>query len=371
MASGLGDVGSGAVFDPAIGEGALLQAVARRWPSATLAGADIDPVAVARVREHFPGWQVSQANALERRSRSGSYAWREARRKGVDYVVINPPFSFRGYGGSRIEYRGEIFLATPAMAFLAIVLEELRPRKRVSAVLPAGSLRGERDRELLETIRVDWHLDVTHELPRGAFPDVSASTTVLVVRPREAVEDEGPKAEIAPVRLRGTCGCVDIVRGRVPVHLSTLTADAGGVPWIHTTHLREGAVRSSEQSALLDRATIGSLVIVPRVGKFVRSKIALSAASRAVLSDCVFGLRSLSVPPEILRDDLHARSELLSGNYIGTGAPHLTIRRLTDFLLEIGYSPRHVPASADAPPCSCAASMTPATVFAVDGKARP
>lgn len=340
------------VFDPAMGDGSLLAAIERRTPLSEIVGADIDPGVVARVHAAHPDWRVSVADALLPRSRAASHAWRRAMDGDVDYVLLNPPFSFRGYGGVDVDYAGVAARATPAAAFVALCLGYVRPTRGLVAVLPAGSLRGERDRALWRRIASDWRVEVVGDLPRGSFAGVAASSQIVCFRPGETLRpacDSG-----MPVRDSEVCGCVDVIRGRVPVaRHQTHSDDELGELWIHTTSVRQHEVQALGTGLPAAVATTGPFVTMPRVGRFDAGKIAVFQGQRAVLSDCVYALRPLGLPLEIFLDDIIARSDELAAQFLGTGAPHMTLGRLADFLVRLGYDPRFVPASATAEPCSC------------------
>ncbi len=341
------------VFDPAVGDGSLLEAITRVAPSSSLIGADIDPAIVKRLRCRHPQWTVSLADALSPRSRSASHAWQRASSEDIDYVVVNPPFSFRGYGGVTVEYAGETSRATPASAFVALCLEKVRPIRGLIAVLPAGTLAGERDRELWQRIRENWVINVVGQLPRGSFSGVAASSQVVSLTPGSTTPATAASGPVS--RVQSVCSCVDVVRGRVPVarHESSPKAE-GGEQWIHTSLLRDHVVQSATTGLGRDLATVGPFVVLPRVGKFYVDKIAEFDGERAVLSDCTYGVRPVTLPIQILLDDIDARSAELAVEYVGTGAPHITFRRLVEFLRRLGYNPRRIPASVPSAPCTCA-----------------
>lgn len=345
----------GTVFDPAMGEGALLKAIGQRWPEAHLLGADLDASVVNRARSENTLWTVSQGDALNPRSRRTSSAWRTVRAEGVDYVVMNPPFSFRGFGGPTLDLEGVVHRPTPAMAFLISALVEARPRRGAIAILPQGTLKGERDRALQEWLTRAWTLEVVEELPRGTFPGVSASTVLVRVRP-------GDSRTIAPLdvlpprtpRSPRVCVCVDLIRGRVPVARRRLPARASeAVKWAHTTTLRNNMNISDELSDRVDQATLGPLVLLPRVGRFDPKKVAILGPEPIVLSDCLYALRPRSGDAASLAGAILDHHWRLSDFFLGTGAPHMTISRLTEFAAELGYVARHVPASSGLLPCSC------------------
>lgn len=339
------------VFDPAAGEGALLEAFVATMPDAVVIAADLNQATVRTLRTAHPTWELGCADAVNERSRAASVPWKAARSRGVDVVLMNPPFSFRGHGGDVVMFAGNRYRATPAVAFVATALEQLRPRVGLYAVLPRGAIEGERDRSLWSSIAGSYDVEVHAELPRGSFPSATATTVVVSISPAVA----GPRLVVSskPARaLHPDCVCVEIIRGRLPVAMAS-SVGAGLTPWLHTRDVRESQAIVRWVDLPRSSASPGPMLVLPRVGKFDARKLAISTRSRIALSDCLYGLR---VPTGRL-DDLLLRlldsSDALSARYFGTGAPHLTIRRLMDHLQSLGLAPRHVSASSEAGACRC------------------
>lgn len=337
------------VFDPAAGEGALLDALAQRMSRAAIIGADIDRATVRELRYVHPSWRLGVADMFNPRSRARSLPWRLAREIGVDIVVMNPPFSFRGYAGEVIEYAGRRYNATPAVAFVATAIQELRPRLGLYAILPRGAIDGERDRELWSSIARRHSLRVHGELPRGSFPSAAATTLLVSLSP--APTTPRLMTSMPPVVAQNhACSCVEIVRGRLPAAIAT-SAATGLIPWLHTRDVRESQAIARWVDLPRAAATPGPLLVVPRVGKFNLGKLAIVARPRIALSDCLYGLRRPQGDLEGLLKMLQDSVDSLGARYFGTGAPHITIPRLVEHLRSLGFSPRHV--SADGEPESC------------------
>ena len=82
------------------------------------------------------------------------------------------------------------------------------------------------------------------------------------------------------------------------------------------------------------------MVLLPRVGQPKRTKVAQYLNCNVfMLSDCVIALRCHSSEAvELLWKDIQANWSLLEQEYVGSGARYITNRRLSDFLLRLGYS---------------------------------
>lgn len=353
------------VFDPAAGEGALLEAFVEEMPDAAVIAADIDRATVRALRISHPTWMLGAADAVNERSRAASAPWKAASSRGVDVVLLNPPFSFRGYGGEVVDFAGSQYRATPAVAFVATALEQLRPRVGLYAVLPRGAMDGERDRKLWSSIAATYDVRVHAELPRGSFPSVTATTVLVSISPATA----GPRLVAVRAQVDSdvsdrSCRCVEVVRGRVPTSLAK-SAGAGLTPWLHTSDVRDFQATVRWVDLPRDVATPGPMLVLPRVGRFDARKVAVVRRSRVALSDCLYGLRV----PQGRLDDLFrvliANADRLGERYFGTGAPHLTIARLMDHLECVGLIGRHVSAASEPRVCQCSSEL-PITAIGMD-----
>lgn len=345
------------VFDPAMGAGSLLRAADAAVSGLEIIGGDVDAAVVREVARAQPHWNVSRADIYSERSRRSSAAWRLARQK-VDIVLINPPFSYRGRQHKIVTLSGETYSATPAMAALALSIDDVRPKLGVAAVLPVGTLRGQTDADLWSAIRREFDVDIVRMLPRGSFPDVTASSVLVSLRLRggevpQAVPVVASEGAARSVRRYIQCRCVEVVRGRVPNAVSK-TDRLGNVPYVHTTNLRRGELAADFGHSIAALATAGPLLLLPRVGRFYLDKLVVSEASRLVLSDCVIGIRAAGmVQLERIKGELSHPSMSFEKSYAGTGAPHISLRSVMLTISSLGYVPRHVPASAGPFQCLC------------------
>lgn len=348
------------IFDPTMGAGALLNAAVEQSRAGQLAvmGCDIDKRAVSQVRTVRPDWEVDRADIFSEGSRRQSRVWRAAKRTGVDAVMMNPPFSFRGGHRKVVSFLGENFSLTPAVAALAIVLNEVKASQGVGAILPAGSLRTETNAVFWEALERVYELKVSQELPRGSFPDAKASSLLLTVKERRKAASRLKGLRHAEPSGHGhyrsqACACVEVIRGRVQTS-KKIEPGRDSVPFIHTTSLRNGVAHQGEirRPALL--ATEGPMILLPRVGRFSYEKIVIVDARPFVLSDCVIALRTAdSHSLETLHSALLDPAFGLEDEYGGTGAPYITMKLLISKLAKAGFAPRHVPASGTTFSCTC------------------
>lgn len=351
----------GAILDPSVGQGALLAGVERRFRRRVeLYGMDIDQNATSILSKSNPHWNLGRVNFLSERSRRSSSVWNSVRKNvPLAAVVLNPPFSYRGGAGLACRYRGFDGLLSPAAAFVAVVLQELRPIFGVWAVLPNGILAGRRCREFWEEVEKTHIVRIEQVLPSTAFVGARANTSIVSIIPR--IAPLGSQSGVTPtgethllVNQSGVCRCVEVVRGRVPTYKSWPVRECD-TPFLHTPDILSRNQRAT-RLAPSQLATTGEFVLLPRVGNPVPLKIGIHrGAYPVVLSDCVYALRPVN---QSAVSDFHriilASSSNFADKYVGTGALHLSIGAVSEALREIGYVPSQVKASsAVSSSCSC------------------
>lgn len=323
---------AGLVADFAAGDGALLRAAKDRWPAARLFGSDVDPDAL-RVVETLPS---APGTALHDFLTNDAPPEALSEIRGCcDVVLLNPPFTCRGNRLYSVSLRNRLLRGSKALAFVARSLEFLASSGEALAIVPASCLTSARDAELLNALRTDYDVHQIGEINRNAFPGCSVSVVIIRVRSRSK-RFPLPRAEPAKPVLMKSYGA-EIMRGSLPV--GDARSRPGGMPCIHTTDLRGGRLLKSTLSVALSSRVEGRVVLLPRVGQPSASKLVLATVEEAILSDCVFALRSN--PPgqedQLLRL-LNSNWAQLKGAYGGSCAPYLTRDRLQSLLLSWGVA---------------------------------
>lgn len=335
------------VLDPAVGDGSLLRAAGRAWPEVQAIGFDVDRGQLERTRSQHPEWSLGRLDMYSSRSRASSALWRSCE-SNVDVVVLNPPFSYRGGRSRRVIFDGSEHSLTPASAFIALSLSRLSDTGELLALLPAGVLAVERDSDFWSSVAARWDVETLARFSSTTFSGTRARSVLLSVRPPAGAHE----AEIVDLPVPST-RCIELIRGRVPVHTVRGNAIKGNsAPFLHTKDL--GALHdvvATSQEASIDLATTGPFLTLPRVGRVLPNHIKIVKLPReVVLSDCVFALRAEYSDLLRLQEMLLAELEDLQAEYAGGCAPYLTIRRLVHFLAQRGYCVHHVAASD--PACS-------------------
>jgi hypothetical protein len=343
----------GNVIDPAAGDGSLLRAAQERFSDTIQPiGIDVDVRAVAALRRE-QSWLVGQADSLNPRSRNASAAWRIAR-SSSSAVVMNPPFSTRGGAGalvSRGSFHGRV---GPSVEFVDLVLRELQPKLGAWCILPEGALEAERHAEFWAAVRSEYSVETADRLSDSTFSGARVSSVIVVIRPR-ALSTDPSGTVLSPIRPKRLphCSCVEVIRGRVPVHrLQELRNGAQqSVPFVHSTNLNW--IRDAKRlEAPLHLATTGPLILISRVGAW-REPV-LMDIGKSVLSDCVIGLRprDRSVLPTLF-SYVRSNQSTIKDLYKGTGAKYVTLGRLSSKLQADGWLPTVVPAGLSSQDCAC------------------
>jgi hypothetical protein len=345
---------SGEVLDPCAGEGALLEAVEKRFGNKARALAiDYDSGAINSLKARHPGWVVSRANFLHPNALAATRVYRTAILP-VDAVVMNPPFSYRGNGGVEVKFRGFHGNVSPAVAFVINAIERFQPREGLWAIMPIGSLRSVRHSQFWRELSGSHDIEDHGNVSSSAFRGARATTRLLAIKPRNS--PVGPawaglmdRRGISSFRQVHRCLCIDVVRGRVPRHAQKGKAESNQAPYFHTTDFNSSSPRATREARL---ATEGPFLAIARVGAF--KPPLLVELDEVVLSDCVIAIRPRDTSVlAAVHESLAANMSPLIEAYQGTGAPYVTLADVRDYLEGLGWNPRIVGASAASPECRC------------------
>ena len=347
------------VVDLSAGVGSLLEAACRRFGRLAVGAADLDSEAVRHLRKAHPDWKVSYTNSLVPKSYRASADFRQLSGS-YDAALLNPPFSYRG--GSRINLvcNGSTYKVTPATAFVAHAMNWVRPGGTIVAIVPKNVMDIRTDASVWGGWRSELQIDRVRELGRHTFQ--SARTTAMVVvlkksaRRRRGSRNLGAVSvpSVLPATLGQRCTCVEVVRGRVPVYRAKSFCGDADTAFVHTTMLREGRLQLTKAMGPNELASVGPMILIPRVGKPSSQKVVRNSLPLLVLSDCVFGLRTLDPRVrKVLHRALVDEFDDLAECYTGSCAPYLTVDRLVNWLKVRGFNASHVAPSSSPGWCEC------------------
>jgi hypothetical protein len=224
------------------------------------------------------------------------------------------------------------------MAFLFNAIEYLSPYGQLLAIVPANTLRSEKDEEAINLLSQIGAFEVLDVYPRGTFPSCTSRTvSIRFLRAGKLASSENFRTEVRASRLE-----VDLTRGSTPMHrVGPLLK--GHFPVVHTSNLCEHSVqRLAYGVAVARRLARGPAVLLPRVGKPDSGKVALYTAEQpVVLSDCVFAITCASGADALyLLNILLTNWSTFAQAYHGTCAPYITIKDLVDALYGLGIRVR-------------------------------
>jgi hypothetical protein len=336
------DIKSGltCVADFAAGDGALLRAAEREWPSAIMVATDMDRSKVQKLCKAHPGWLSGRCNFLDVQSRCRCAVLLRFKKK-IRLVLLNPPFSCRGAARWSVVFHEERVGCSRAMAFVLEALDYLCAEGTVVAVLPCGSLRSEKDSRAWSLVRRFCRVKIVrnngHRVFNGCVPRTVLVRLELRRRAVKQLETvEGRRSAIG----RKKRVCVGIARGSMPVHRTSNCRDGRGVRFIHTTELKDNRiVRTKRRVVHLGTLVKGPAVLLPRVGLPSKMKVAILHSQRGVvLSDCIIALTCSDVNgARQVQQVLISKWDAVAREYSGTCAPYLTLGRLASVLAALGF----------------------------------
>jgi predicted RNA methylase len=327
--------------DFAAGEGALLNAVRRRWPRCKLLATDIDPTAVRNLKAELSRSHVGTCDFFNEKSRRRSPVL-NGRSKGVPLIFLNPPFSSRG---ERIALKFEetALQCSRALAFTAVALDYLSSEGRLIALLPSSCFTSEKDAHALRTINQSYIVKILSVSEPARFVGCTIDVVVAQFQRRKTKLRVSPNPSNVHRLDTGTKLHlrVSLVRGRVSMPNASSYQVKRGFPLVHTTSLQKQAVvfDKGQVSRRLE-AHSGPIVLISRVGKPQVDKLCLYDGSKPiVLSECIIAVKGdTAKATRSVHALLHAQSRLLLQCYVGSCAKYLTVGRLSDFLKDFGIS---------------------------------
>jgi hypothetical protein len=131
---------------------------------------------------------------------------------------------------------------------------------------------------------------------------------------------------------------VALVRGNLPMFRALDENVEKGLHVVHTTNLKMNSVTlDGIRNCSHRRVLKGPAVLLPRVGLPSDQKVAVySSNSQIVLSDCVYGLECETKESAVgVKERLLGNWAFVAAAYSGTGAPYITVKKLSNVLLSL------------------------------------
>lgn len=333
------------IADFAVGDGRLLDAAHKKFPTSKIVAVDISKRVISKLRITRPKWFAYRADFLTYPNNELSRLSRHEH--GIDLVLLNPPFSNRGNARWGAAIDGRDVECSRAMAFLVRALSFLSAKGELLAIMPNGSLTSERDELGWNLLRKRFDLQTLRLNGSSAFPGWRPTTAIVRLRPKIDGLSTG-----RPVRSSGNGEqpiSVQLMRGSLPVFKASVCQHRSGYPFVHTTNIRDHELVLGKTKVMHERVVIGPAVLFQRVGKpDIRKLCVVSRKRPVVLSDCLFAIRCTNTSDAIEVSRRVTRSwELLESRYGGTGAPYITQKRLAHALGDIGIMVDEAPSRND------------------------
>ena len=324
------------IADFAVGTGELLAAAKQRWPNATFFGCDISRNRVASLAQVRTDWTLAQCNFLENSSRHSLSDLENIKAK-VDLAVLNPPFSARG--GTRVEVHlnGLKMRCSPAMAFVLIASQYLSPDGSLVALLPAGASHADRDQDARIALNQLGEFRAIRE-ETAKFPGVSLKVIIAYLKRGPATLNN--KTQIEPF-LSASGPTIGLLRGTLQTHNLPNVEMGESIALVHSTELQDYRLRESQRQVPLGtRSIAGPAVLIHRVGRPRQEKIAyVPQGPPFATTDCIVALLCHDESECLqLHSSLTEQFSLLKRNYIGSGAPYITIKRILQVLQTLGFA---------------------------------
>ena len=324
------------VADFAVGTGELLAAAKLRWPNTAVFGCDISSERVSNITQARPDWTIAQCDFLDCSSRNSLSSF-EIIKSRVDLAVLNPPFSARGGTKVEVEFGGQNVRCSPAMAFVLLASQYLKSDGKLVALLPAGVLEADRDHEAREALRQIGEFRAIHQTT-GKFPGGSLNVTITYLKrgPATSATCVVPEPKMGDMR-----SSIKVLRGTLQTNQVPVCVEGERTPLVHSTELQGYELQLGQiEVPSGTRSISGPAVLIHRVGRPRKDKIAhVSRGSPFAITDCVIALLCPN-EQECLRlhRSLIEHFSLLEKNYIGSGAPYITIKRVQRVLHNLGFA---------------------------------
>lgn len=312
------------VVDFCVGDGDLLKAVAKRYPSAKLYGTDISDEALKNLSNDCPEWNLETCDFRKDESIDNVSFMHNIR---FDLIMLNPPFTCRGSIVEHVELDEKEFHVSTAMFFFVRALRYLSNDGGLYAVLPISCVRSEKDQVVWDYLQKHYNACVLDYPRRVSFSKRCSPNIVLVYAGQYQMEGAfmGEHADFSALPA------ISVVRGCIRMQAPLYSKKKESIPLIHTTNIQNGKLVGLKKIIIGKQLVVdGDGVVIPRVCNPSRNKIALlDGAHIYALSDCVIVIRTAN------KDDAEQiRTHILNHwldfltIYSGTGAQYTTLAKV-------------------------------------------
>lgn len=181
------------IIDPAVGNGIFLKIAEKKWGEVNLFGVDIDSKIIEELEKiNFQNANFFCGNALLQETWQNGKFQNIISNGGFDLVVGNPPFSSWFHriatpqilSNYKLAHRNGRLMRSQAIEiiFLEIFISLCKHNGFVIIVLPDGILSNPQYRYIRKFILEETELKHIISLPRNAFEETSAKTSILILQ---------------------------------------------------------------------------------------------------------------------------------------------------------------------------------------------
>ncbi|WP_413739830.1 N-6 DNA methylase [Sodalis sp. RH14] len=333
------------------GEGALLDAILKRFSGIKITAIDIDNKNFHKLLEKYPEHRIFCCDSTHEElldTLDGQL---------FDVAVCNPPFlsvSSNDYLRSIISrvfnYNVKTKKIRAEIIFLCINLLHLVPNGQLAIILPELFFSSDQYLWLRKALTEKYVINQIVECEHNSFVNTEAKTHIYHLVNRIPKKQHEFKITIKPNAFQGTkiIRLQDFVSKR---HVETSTSfddyfiifrgklsgkecKESSYPYFHTTSFNarfESFENSIEYSA---RKAQKNDILIARVGTRILGKTEVFLGNSAIVSDCIFCIRifDASIREYFLNFWLQNRSDWLKNNAKGTCAKHISLYSVKELI---------------------------------------
>lgn len=315
------------IADFSVGGGELIKAGLRKWPEAKCFGTDISKHALDKLSKQNPSWILGKCNFLNPLSRKHCKAISQID-KGIDLILLNPPFSCVGGTRHTVALDGITFTVSTAMAFVVEAIKYLSLTGSLYAILPNSVAYSQKDEKIWKYLIQKYHLKIIEESNCHHFEHTSSKVLLASINCK-IVESITRR-----LQNRAKINNLEVFRGKISMH-KVVHNKRAQYHLIHSTNLRNNSLEGLQLKCICDLSKVsGPALLIPRVGLPNPKKIAtINAGQTFVLSDCVLAIKTSSnINAKKLKDHFLRNWKDIEDMYKGTGANYITVENLKRYL---------------------------------------
>ena len=310
--------------DFCVGDGKLLDAVARRFPKIKCFGNDISIAAIEDLQKTREHWILSNCDFRDEEKFNTLVG---IGNREYDLIVLNPPFTCKGSSICKVEFEGVAYHVSTAMQFIVRALKYRSKHGVLYAILPSSCAYSQKDRRLWTHLVEHHNLQLLEDSNRMYWSSCSASIIMVSIGSKV----KRPKFDILDKFDFTVLPIIKALRGRIAKHDANFTEGQKGVKYIHTTNLQGGKIMHvSRINVSTSYQVQGPAVLIPRVCNPNQGKICVyNGNTKFVPSDCVIALMAKTDEDAmIIANSIIEHWKLFVGIYQGTAAKYTTMERI-------------------------------------------